>query len=359
MEKIEEKTFEELDKEFAAARPLYEEFCKSLANVLGLLLKAEKVEYLRIEERTKDQDTFSEKIRRADKAGKYKSIEDVTDLCGIRAIGLYLMDVEKICSVVEANFEIDRANTIDKGKELPSNQFGYTSIQYIVSYSDSRLKLPEFAQFIGLKAEIQVRTVLQHAWAVLDRKYQYQNKEEIPLQVRRKFSRISAFLEAADDGFVEFERERSAIKAKYELDMTAERYGSIINRDVLDAFLRHSKSVKELAELASSVGVRLKESDRIPAGTLSRLQTMLNSIDVRTIDDLQKFLVLELPRAKEKFHSFIRHFGNQNAPSSKAYLMLVLLSMVSGNKGEVALSHSGLGPNSVNAIATTRANLNL
>jgi putative GTP pyrophosphokinase len=359
MENTEEKTFEELDREFAATRPLYEEFGKSLESVLGLLLKAEKIEHLRIEGRTKDRDTFSEKIRRADKAGKYKSIEDMTDLCGIRVVGLYLMDVERVCSVIEANFEMDWANTVDKSKELPSNQFGYTSIQYIVSYSHSRLKLPEFAQFRGLKAEIQVRTVLQHAWAVLDRKYQYQSKEEIPSQVRRKFSRISAFLEAADDGFVEFERERNTIRAKYEQDMIAERYGAVINREVLDAFLRNSKSVKELADIASSVGVRLKESDRIPAGTLSRLQTMLNSIDVRTIDDLQKFLVLELPRAGEKFRSFIQHFGGQNTPSSKAYLMLVFLSLVSGNKGEIALSHSGLGPNSVHAIATTRASLNL
>lgn len=55
--------------------------------------------------------------------------------------------------------------------------------------------------YVGLKAEIQVRTTLQHAWASIEHKLRYKSDIKLPEEERRELSSIAASFESYDKAF--------------------------------------------------------------------------------------------------------------------------------------------------------------
>lgn len=203
-------TSKEILTEYDSQSATYEAFGKSVATLLERLLQAKGVDHLPIEWRTKERVSVAEKIVRPDKAGKYERLTDLTDISGVRVIAFLQEDCENICQIIKDNFSVDYENSIRKVDELDPDRFGYTSIHYVVSHADERLKWPEFSDFEGMRAEIQVRTVLQHSWAAIDWKLRYKSKAEVPVSLRRRLHRISALLEAADSEFSAYPLARNA-----------------------------------------------------------------------------------------------------------------------------------------------------
>src|ERR1041384_2055216 len=181
-------------------RPLYIEFTEKVKSLLESLLTTSNIKYQVVEKRTKNIQSFREKISRANK--QYSDpLREVTDLAGLRIIVYYLEDVNAACQMIEREFNIDREASVDKGLLLQPNEFGYRSVHYIASLSDSRKALLEWAAYDGLVAEIQVRTVLQHAWAAISHALQYKKEQDIPSVFRRRLSRLSSLLELSDEEF--------------------------------------------------------------------------------------------------------------------------------------------------------------
>ena len=59
----------------------------------------------------------------------------------------------------------------------------------------------EWKKFSGIKFEIQIRTVLQHAWSAISHKLEYKTVNDVPKKMRRQLFRISALLEIGDQEF--------------------------------------------------------------------------------------------------------------------------------------------------------------
>ena len=147
----------------------------------GLLVAA-------IESRVKAYDSLAGKLEL--KGHKYNSLADLTDILGLRVITFYIDDVDKVASAVERLFEIDWENTVDKRKIHEIDSFGYLSLHYICS-------VPGFPY----RFEIQMRTLLQHAWANMDHDTGYKSGVEIPKRYMRNMSRLAGMLELVDDEF--------------------------------------------------------------------------------------------------------------------------------------------------------------
>ena len=147
----------------------------------GLLVAA-------IESRIKAYDSLAGKLEL--KGHKYKSLADLTDILGLRVITFYIDDVDKVASAVERLFEIDWENSVDKRKIHEIDSFGYLSLHYIC-------KVPDFPY----RFEIQMRTLLQHAWANMDHDTGYKSGVEIPRRYMRNMSRLAGMLELVDDEF--------------------------------------------------------------------------------------------------------------------------------------------------------------
>lgn len=141
-----------------------------------------------IESRIKAYDSLAGKLEL--KGQKYKSLADITDILGLRVITFYIDDVDKVASAVEKLFEIDWENSIDKRKIHEIDSFGYLSLHYICS-------VPGFPY----RFEIQMRTLLQHAWANMDHDTGYKSGVEIPRRYLRNMSRLAGMLELVDDEF--------------------------------------------------------------------------------------------------------------------------------------------------------------
>ena len=141
-----------------------------------------------IESRVKGYESLAGKLEL--KGNKYNSLADLTDILGLRIITFYIDDVDKVASAVERLFTVDWDNSVDKRKIHDTDSFGYLSLHYICS-------VPGFPY----RFEIQMRTLLQHAWANMDHDTGYKSGVEIPKRYLRNMSRLAGMLELVDEEF--------------------------------------------------------------------------------------------------------------------------------------------------------------
>ena len=178
---------------------LYKSFLEEAEHQIKSILQTSGITVNAITSRLKSRDSFIGKLNR--KPGKYSTLSDMTDIAGIRIITYYSEDVDKISEIIENEFDIDQENSIDKRESMEPDRFGYCSVHYVVKMSARRLSLTEYQPYKDLKCEIQIRSVLQHAWAEIEHDIGYKSEVTIPKEMRRSFSRIAGLLEIADKEF--------------------------------------------------------------------------------------------------------------------------------------------------------------
>lgn len=184
--------------------PAYRMYAQTLESVLGHAARRICPSAI-VQARAKAITSFAEKILR--KKDKYHDpVNQLTDLCGARVITHVREDVEAMCQFIREHFEIDEANSLDSLSRLRASEFGYRSVHYVVKFKPNTFptaKVPVTvpSEVYSLKAEIQVRTVAQHAWADIGHDRLYKSPFRVPDQWVRESARLAALLEAADDGF--------------------------------------------------------------------------------------------------------------------------------------------------------------
>ena len=179
-EAILEEFRQELPQFKSVAKEVYDSL-KSTFEEAGLVVAA-------IEYRVKSEDSLAGKLEL--KGAKYKSLADITDIIGLRVITFYIDDVDKVASAVERLFTVDWENSVDKRKIHEIDSFGYLSLHYICSKKG-----------FPYRFEIQMRTVLQHAWANMNHDTGYKSGVEVPKEYLRNLSRLAGMLELVDEQF--------------------------------------------------------------------------------------------------------------------------------------------------------------
>lgn len=263
---------EALRTEYHATHPSYEKLEKSLERDLTTLLDEAGINVLSIESRIKKFDSFWSKTQ----LEHYNNpLEEVKDICGLRIICYYPSDLEPVCEVLDDGFEVIEYE--DKADSMEADKFGYLSRHVIVTPQRHRLRTRNYRGLDGLKAEIQVRTIFQHAWAELSKELAYKKKEDVPSLLQRRLSRLSAMLENADEEFdelhtakVDYGRSVSQEAESGQLDVSLE-----LNIDSLAALLdfRFSASVRN-AELTSHLLGVLNSLDMSMGELLKALDTV-------------------------------------------------------------------------------------
>lgn len=167
-----------------------------------------------VQARAKKIESFSEKIIRKD---KYKNpLQDMTDLCGARAIVHFESQVVAVSNFIRENFEVDEANSIDVKTRLNVGEFGYRSVHYIVTPAKDEIlgvAIPKAIQ--DLKAEIQIRTFNEHVWADILHDRIYKTRINVPKQWQRESARLAALLEEVDNSFVKISETLDQFSVNY------------------------------------------------------------------------------------------------------------------------------------------------
>lgn len=230
------KDIYKIKKQYFEAVSKYRKLAENTVDALKILLDEAQVSYLAIDYRIKSFDSFLKKIERKNYTNPFEQMEDI---CGVRIICYYRSDIERICSVINREFDILESQ--DKETLLEENQFGYRSHHFIVMVREEWLAAPNYKGLDNLKAEIQIRTNLMHTWAEIEHKLEYKKDDDIPTKFKRKFSRISAKLEEADEQFEELRIEinnyrKEMLLSVMETDLI-ELENNQINMDTLQVFL--------------------------------------------------------------------------------------------------------------------------
>jgi ppGpp synthetase/RelA/SpoT-type nucleotidyltranferase len=160
-----------------------------------------------VQARAKSISSFAEKAAR--KSHKYEDpISQLTDLTGARIVVHNKSQVELLRSFVRESFEIDEANSLDVSTRLATAEFGYLSLHLIVMPRRVEImgvKIPREVQNLhNNRAEVQIRTLLQHAWADISHDRIYKSPIKVPEPLVREAARLAAVMEDADDGFEHF-----------------------------------------------------------------------------------------------------------------------------------------------------------
>ena len=228
--------------QYQGVRPLYEAFSEVVKTILLEAIGDIEVKIASVEARAKELGSFGDKATAPTDGNpekpKYPNpLAAIEDLAAARVITFFLKDIEAIDGIISNEFQIfERA---DKSDLLLENApVGYQSIHYIVELKPNRTSLTEYARYRGLRAEIQLRTVLQHAWAEIEHDIQYKSSETIPAGIRRRFTSLAGLLEIADREFQAVQEEDERLRQEARLSVEKGELEEVeITGDALKTYL--------------------------------------------------------------------------------------------------------------------------
>jgi ppGpp synthetase/RelA/SpoT-type nucleotidyltranferase len=263
---------EALLRQYRELRPALEQLSQEAYDVLRHALREQGIYVTAIEHRVKTEMSLAGKLEL--KGAKYKSIDDITDLVGLRVITFYSDEVDKVAAIAKRLFDVDWQNSVDKRKLHELTSFGYNSLHYIC-----RLKTG------GPRFELQMRTALQHVWSTIEHDTGYKGDVKIPREYLRQFSRLAGMLELMDD---EFSRLRIVLTDYRRQMLTLVKSGQLDDVPLSRDSFRNYLDLKPFDILNRRIAA-VNQAELFPVSVMSYLP-VLESFGLETLGDVQRFI---------------------------------------------------------------------
>ncbi|MDH5739782.1 MAG: RelA/SpoT domain-containing protein [Nitrospira sp.] len=205
--------------------PIYKAFCETVRFILQkAILAADNLPRPQsIQYRAKGVESLRRRLVEAGKLDTQTLELDRRDLAGARLIFYTNNDVDRFLAstLIQDNFEIEEDSTKIHHPTQENQGARYRAVHYAIQLREERLSLPEYMRFTGLRCEIQVQTILEHAWAETSHDILYKKElseaggygERAMKGIKRRFERIM------DDYLV---------PAGYEMQKAQEEYERLI-----------------------------------------------------------------------------------------------------------------------------------
>ena len=263
---------EMLLQQFRELRPTLEQLADKAYNLLRQALQEQGIYVTALEYRVKTEKSLAGKLEL--KGAKYKSIEDITDLVGLRVITFYTDEVDKVAVIAKRVFDIDWQESVDKRKLHELDAFGYNSLHYIC-----RLKTG------GPRFELQMRTALQHVWSTIEHDTGYKGDVKIPSEYKRQFSRLAGMMELIDD---EFSRLRSVLTDYRRQTLALVKSGKLDDVPLSQETFRSYLELQPFNRLNHRIAA-VNQAEIFPVSMMSYLP-VLESFGLKTLGDVQRFI---------------------------------------------------------------------
>lgn len=197
------KSREELESEYDRTAPVYEKILADLSELIRKEIRQRKIN-VTVHHRVKSFSSWYAKLLREAASKKSEDFVSITDVMGIRIICPFMEEIHLVSSLLQAVFNVEEIDV--KGEDYPYQYFGYESVHFLICIPDeySRgIDLTYGMEFPSI-CEVQVRTILQEAWAEVEHELVYKS-DFTPLDepLKRKLAALNANLTLSDIMFQE------------------------------------------------------------------------------------------------------------------------------------------------------------
>jgi ppGpp synthetase/RelA/SpoT-type nucleotidyltranferase len=216
-----------------------------------------------VQSRVKEPESVRAKLERltADGSPKYRrGLEQLDDMIGVRVIMYLEPDIADVATALKAQFHCQEDD--DKTSSQRRNgQIGYAGRHLILRVPDR--DVPAGCEsFVGQRFEVQIRTVLQHAWAAFEHDVRYKGGAEASAEVDRAFTMASTLIELADAQFSTIndivKRRKAEISAALigsRADLTGEILEDLLTRRLVDNPRSQARQYDLLVVLLAANGI--------------------------------------------------------------------------------------------------------
>ncbi|MCY7395987.1 MAG: DUF429 domain-containing protein [Nocardioides sp.] len=225
-------------QEYAAGRDRLAAAAQEALGLVTELLDEAGINYLSVTGRAKTVASFAGKAERTveGRALYPDPLRDITDQIGIRVITYVQSDVVAVAELLDSQVVVhdDR----DMGRETASEgRFGYASRHLLIALDAAREAAYDALR--GRVAQVQIRTVLQHAWAEFEHDIRYKGTvpHEHTSEFDRRFTLAAGLLELADQEFTAIRTRLTGTAAPVEADASDATDDPRITPKELAAFL--------------------------------------------------------------------------------------------------------------------------
>jgi putative GTP pyrophosphokinase len=287
-------------------KPLLERFTSKFKALLEELCSSKGLNMLSITSRVKEVGSLHDKIARK---GYESPLSQVKDFCGLRIVTYYEDEVTKIADFLSSEFVVDSDHSGDKRSELGVGEFGYRTYNLVVCLGEQRSGLVEWSPFAGIPVEIQIRSSLQHVWAMSSHNLDYKNPKELPEVYRRKLFRLGALLELADEEFISIRDKAIELTESYKATIARGDLSSEINYFSLKEYILSKFDVMKLAERGNRLGLGyVAQNHSALEESLDRLLELTRMFSLRTLADFDEVLPQILANQDQWLQSFSEAF---------------------------------------------------
>ena len=245
------------------------------SSLLQAALREQNIELNTFECRVKTEESLTGKLEK--KGYKYKTLNDITDIVGMRVVTYYTDDVDKVAAIAKQIVDVDWKNSVDKRKHQ-LNSFGYLSLHYICYLKEGPVRTIPF--------EIQMRTALQHVWSAIEHDIGYKGAVKLPPEFVRQFSRLAGMLEMADDEFSRLRTTMTEYRRQVQSLVKSGHFSEVsLSSDSFSQFLE-LKPFQRLNQRIAAVN----QAEIFPAPMMHFLP-ILENFRFTNLDDVKQFIV--------------------------------------------------------------------
>lgn len=183
---------------------LYREYAATVAGTIERSLAVADIPHYQVQHRAKSVSSLAAKASRLLDLGdgrvdlRYPDpLGDITDLAGVRVVTYFKDDLPVVRASIEREFGLTEPWNLTQKEDGA----GYESWHCLVELPERRLGMIEYARFGDLVCEVQLRTLLQHAWAQIEHGARYKGGLPLSPEVDRLFVRSKRMLDEADHHF--------------------------------------------------------------------------------------------------------------------------------------------------------------
>jgi ppGpp synthetase/RelA/SpoT-type nucleotidyltranferase len=279
------RALEAVLSEFDSKEDMLAALCVKTKSLIEASLEDANIPYQSVQVRVKSKKKLAEKY--TDPKKDYRRLEDITDLAGIRIITYYEDHVDRAAKVIEREFVVDRENSVDK-RDAEPDRFGYNALNYVCTHLPKRVSDVEYKKFAGVRCEIQITSILRHAWSEMEHEW-YDLKDAYPAKVKRRFYRIAALLELAESEFLDIRNRRKEYERSVAVRVEANVLDLPIDVVSLKSFIEQEPIVASIdGSLARVMGRRLEA--KVGDAWIERRASGLKFIGLTKLQELRDSL---------------------------------------------------------------------